>query len=160
MWYMYFADRIGGEDTLTSAINRDGSFEDTALIQAAEEVQSLVDMGGFVNGFNGLSDEEAKSMFMNGQSAMYMIATWDLPNYTTNEDVPQEFRDSVDYFSFPLVNDKGDKDRFVGGPGVVLFVSEDSEVKDASKVFVVYFAYQRGDRLVTEVGIIHASKVN
>ncbi len=159
MWYMYFADRIGGEDTLTSAINREGSFEDPALIQAAEEVQSLVDMGAFVGGFNGLSDEEAKSMFMNGQSAMYMIATWDLPNYTTNEDVPQEFRDSVDYFSFPLVDDKGDMDSFVGGPGVGLFVSEESEVKDAAKEFVVYFAEEWGDRAVTEVGIIPATKV-
>src|SRR5690625_1355071 len=139
LWYMYLADRIGGADVLNKAIDRSGSFEDPALIGAAEKVQNLVDLDAFVKGFNGLSDEEAKSMFMSEQAAMYLIATWDLPNYTTNEDVPQEFRDSVDYFNFPTVDGKGDMNSFVGGPGVGLFVAEDSDVKDEAKEFVSFF---------------------
>ncbi|RDW20620.1 extracellular solute-binding protein [Oceanobacillus chungangensis] len=160
LWYMYFADRIGGSDVLTNAINRTGSFEDPSLVKAAEEVQGLVDMNAFVKGFNGLSDQEAKSMFMNKQAAMYLIATWDLPNYTTNEDVPQEFRDSVGYFNFPTVEGKGDMNSFVGGPGVGLFVSEDSEVKEEAKAFAAYFAKQWGEKSVTEAGVIPATKVD
>lgn len=160
LWYMYFADRIGGADVLNKAIDRSGSFEDPALIGAAEKVQELVEMDAFVSGFNGLSDEEAKSMFMNEQAAMYLIATWDLPNYTTNEDVPQEFRDSVGYFSFPTVEGNGDKTSYVGGPGVGLFVSEDSEVKDEAKAFVSYFVEQWGEKSVTDAGVIPASKVD
>lgn len=60
LWYMYFADRIGGGDALTNAISGSGSFKDPALVSAAEEVQNMVDMDAFVKGFNGLSDEEAK----------------------------------------------------------------------------------------------------
>lgn len=160
MWYMYLADRIGGGDVLTNAINGEGSFEDPALIEAAEEVQGLVDMNAFVKGFNGLSDEEAKSMFMNSQAAMYLIATWDLPNYTTNEDVPQEFRDSVGYFKFPTVDGNGDLDSYVGGPGVGLFVAEDSDVKEEAKEFVRYFTEEWGERAVSEVGNIPATKVD
>src|SRR5699024_1677310 len=94
MWYLYLADRLAGdEDVLTKAIHREGTFENPALVQADEEVQKLVDANSFVTGFNGLDNEEAKSMFMGKQAAMYLIATWDLPHITTNEDVPQEFRD-------------------------------------------------------------------
>ncbi|MCA1041571.1 extracellular solute-binding protein [Bacillus infantis] len=160
LWYMYLADRIGGGDVLTKAIDRSGSFEDPALVSAAEKVQELVDMNAFVKGFNGLADEEAKSMFMNEQAAMYLIATWDLPNYTTNEDVPQEFRDSVGYFNFPTVDGKGDMDSFVGGPGVGLFVAEDSDVKEEAKEFASYFIQQWGEKSVTDAGVIPATKVD
>ncbi|WP_082684310.1 extracellular solute-binding protein [Lentibacillus amyloliquefaciens] len=160
LWYMYYADRIGGSDLLTSAINREESFENPALIQAAEEVQNLVDMNAFNDGHNGLSDQEVKSMFMNGQTAMYLIATWDLPNYTTNEEVPQEFRDSVGYFDFPTVDGKGEKSSYVGGPGVGLFVAENSEVKEEAKDFTKFFVQKWGEKSVTEAGVIPATKVD
>ena len=157
---MYLADRIGGAEVLNKAIDRSGSFEDPALVKAAEEVQTLVDAGAFVDGFNGLADEEAKSMFMTGQAPMYMIATWDLPNFTTNEDVPQEFRDSVQYLKFPTVDGAGDMDSYVGGPGVGLFVAEDSKVKEEAKDFAAYFVKEWGEKAVTEAGVIPATKVD
>ncbi|UOR11434.1 ABC transporter substrate-binding protein [Halobacillus amylolyticus] len=160
MWYMYFADRIGGSEALTKAISGDGSFEDPALVKAAEKVQELADMGAFIRGTNGISDQEAKSMFMNEQAAMYLIATWDLPNYTTNEQVPQEFRDSVGYFKFPTVNGNGDKDSFVGGPGVGMFVAENSDVKAEAKEFVSFFIKEWGEKSVKEAGVIPATKVD
>ena len=161
MWYMYLANRLGGdEDILTEAINREISFEDPEFVQAAEEIQELVEEDSFVSGFNGLSDEEAKSMFMEEQAAMYLIATWDLPNFTTNEDIPQEFRDKVGYFQFPTVDGEGNMNNYVGGPGVGLFVSENSDVKEEAKEFSSFFAEQWGNRAVTDVGIIPATKVD
>ncbi|MDF1511146.1 extracellular solute-binding protein [Robertmurraya sp. DFI.2.37] len=160
LWYMYLADRIGGADVLTSAINRSGTFEDPALVSAAEEVQNLVEMNAFVKGFNGLADEEAKSMFMSEQAAMYLIGSWDLPNFTTNEEVPQEFRDSIGFFNFPTVDGKGDLNSHVGGPGVGLFVSEDSDVKEEAKKFVSYFVKEWGEKSVTQAGVIPATKLD
>ncbi|WP_078434689.1 extracellular solute-binding protein [Metabacillus halosaccharovorans] len=161
LWYMYLADRLGGPETLTNAINRSGTFEDPALVKAAEEIQNLVGMDAFVKGFNGLSNDEAKGPFMNEQAAMYLMGSWELPNYTTNEDVPQEFRDSVGFFKFPTVEGgKGDINSFVGGPGVGLFVSEDSEVKEEAKKFVEFFVQKWGERSVTDAGVIPATKVD
>lgn len=160
LWYMYLADRLGGAEVLNKAIDRSGSFEDPALVEAAQKVQDLVDMGAFVKGFNGLADEEAKSMFMSEQAPMYLIATWDLPNYTTNETVPLEFRDSVQYLKFPTVNGNGDMDSFVGGPGVGLFVAEDSDVKEEAKDFAAYFVKAWGEKAVTKAGVIPATKVD
>ncbi|MGP4039398.1 extracellular solute-binding protein [Gracilibacillus sp. D59] len=161
MWYMYLADRIGGPEVLNNAINRTGSFEDPALIKAAEEVQELVDMGAFINGFNGLGNDEAKGYFINEQAAMYLMATWDLPEWTTNEDNPKEFRDAVKYTKFPTVEDgKGDINSYVGGPGVGLFVAENSDVKEEAKEFVTFFVEKWGERSVTDAGVIPATKVN
>src|SRR5690625_7956694 len=98
-------------------------------------------------------------MFMNEQAAMYLIATWDLSNYTTNEEVPQEFRDSVGYFSFPTVDGEGDLDSYVGGPGVGLFVAEDSDVQDEAKEFAKLLVEEWGARAVADVGVIVATKV-
>src|SRR5690625_4871019 len=64
MWFMYLADRIGGGELLTQAIEREESFEDTAFVQVADNVHDIVDNGAFIDGFNGLADEEAKSMYV------------------------------------------------------------------------------------------------
>lgn len=161
LWYMYLADRIGGSDALNSAIDRSGSFADDRLIEAAANIQDLVDREAFVRGFNGLSDQEAKSEFMNSNAAMYLIGSWDLPNYTTNEDVPEEFRDSVGFFKFPVVDGgEGDINSWVGGPGVGLFVAENSDVKEEAKEFVKYFTEQWGEQSVEDAGVIPGTQVN
>lgn len=161
LWYMYLADRIAGQQTLAGAITGATSFKDEGLMKAATEVQSLVDSNAFVKGFNGLSNEEAKSEFLNGKAAMYMMGTWELPNFTTNEDIPQEFRDSVGFFKFPTIEGgKGDINSWVGGPGVGLFVAENSTVKAEAKAFVEYFVTKWGEQSVTGAGVIPATKVD
>ncbi|UOQ87259.1 ABC transporter substrate-binding protein [Gracilibacillus salinarum] len=161
MWYMYLADRIGGPQSLNDAINRTGSFEDPSLVQAAEELKSLVDMDAFLNGYNGLGNDEAKGYFINEQAAMYLMGSWDLPEWTTNEDNPQEFRDSIGYMKFPVVEGgEGDKDSFVGGPGVGLFVAENSDVKEEAKDFVSFFVEKWGEQSVEKAGVIPATKVD
>lgn len=161
LWYMYLADRFAGQEALANAINGSGSFKDENLVKAANEVQALVDSNAFVKGFNGLSNEEAKSEFLNSKAAMYMMGTWELPNFTTNEDIPKEFRDSVGFFKFPTVDGgKGDINSWVGGPGVGLFVAENSKVKAEAKAFVEYFVEKWGEQAVTGAGVIPATKVD
>jgi raffinose/stachyose/melibiose transport system substrate-binding protein len=161
LWYMYLADRIGGSDVLTKAIDRTSSFEDPALISAADEVQKLVKEDAFIKGFNGLSNDEGKSEFLNSKAAMYLMGTWELPNFTTNEDIPKDFRDNVGYFKFPTVeNGKGNIDSWVGGPGVGLFVSQNSKVKDEAMDFVKFFVEKWGEQSVDKAGVIPATKVD
>lgn len=161
LWYMYLADRIGGADALKQAIDRSGSFEDASLVQAAKEVQTLVGMNAYNKGFNGLSNDEGKAEFMNGSAAMYLMGTWELPNYTTNDSIPQEFRDSIGFFKFPTVDQgKGDINSWVGGPGVGLFVAENSKVKDEAKKFIEFFVGRWGEHAVTQAGVIPGTKVD
>lgn len=161
LWYMYLADRIAGSQTLASAISGKGSFTDPGLEQAAKSIQDLVEMNGFNKGFNGMSNDEGKAEFMNGKAAMFLAGTWELPNFTTNPDVPQDFRDSVGFFKFPTVDGgKGSIDNWVGGPGVGLFVAQNSPVKEQAKDFVEYFVKHWGEQAVTDAGVIPATKVD
>ncbi len=161
LWYMYLADRIAGSNTLKKATNGTGSFDDPGLIRAAAEVQTLVDLNAFNKGFNGLSNDEGKSEFVNEQAAMYLTGTWELPNFTTNPDIRQEFKDKVKFFKFPTVDGgKGDINSWVGGPGVGLFVAESSKVKEEAKAFVEYFVAKWGQDSVTTAGVIPATKVD
>ncbi|QJD87368.1 extracellular solute-binding protein [Cohnella herbarum] len=159
-WYMYLVDRLGGPDLLDESI-ANNTFTDPSLIEAAKQAQELVDMKAFVKGFNGLSNDEAKSEFMNGKAAMYAMGTWEVPNYTTNPDVPQEFKDKIGYFKFPTAaGGKGDVSDWVGGVGVGLFVSEKSKYKEEAKNFVSFFVQKWGEHSVTDAGIIPATKVD
>ncbi|GGF93544.1 sugar ABC transporter substrate-binding protein [Paenibacillus albidus] len=161
LWYMYLADRVAGGDTLKQAVSGSGSFDDPGLVQAASEVQTLVDMNAFNKGFNGLSNDEGKAEFMNEKAAMYLMGTWELPNFTTNPDIPQAFKDKVGFFKFPTVDGgKGNVNSWVGGPGVGLFVSQDSKVQAEAKAFVEYFVSKWGEQSVTTAGVIPATKVD
>ena len=161
-WFMYLADRIGGPTILTDVVHGKAKMDDSAIYKAAQEVQNLVDMGGFVNGASALSYEDAKDYFMNEKAAMFLTATWELPNYIKSLDVKQELKERIGYFKFPLYEGgKGtDLNSFVGGPGVGLFVAKNSKVKKEAKDFVGFLVKEWGKKSVTDAGIIPATKVD
>jgi len=161
LWYMYLADRYAGQQALADALEGRTSFLSKELLKAAEEVQALVDSHAFVRGFNGLSNEEARAEFLSGRAAMYFIGSWVVPDFTTNADIPLEFRSNVGFFKFPTSSDgRGHIDDWIGGPGVGLFVAENSPVKEEAKRFVQYFVERWGELSVTEAGVIPATKVD
>jgi ABC-type sugar transport system, periplasmic component len=161
LWYMYLADRIAGTQTLANAIRGTASFTDPGLVEAAKRIRDLVDMNAFNKGFNGLSNDEVKADFISGGAAMYLIGTWELPNYTTNQDIQQSLRDNIGFFKFPTVEGgKSHIDSWVGGPGVGLFVAENSPVKSEAKKFVKYFVKRWGEESVTGAGVIPATRIN
>lgn len=161
LWYMYLADRIAGPDVVNDAINGRIPFTHPGLIRAAEEIQRLVRMDAFSLGHNALSNAEAKAEFLTEQAAMWLIGSWELPQFTTDETVTQEFRDSIGFFRFPVVEGGAGPDTgWVGGPGVALFINAGSAVKDKAETFARYFVEQWGQRAVAEAGVIPGTIVD
>jgi raffinose/stachyose/melibiose transport system substrate-binding protein len=161
LWFMYLADRIAGPNAIRDAINRTSRFNVPGMKEAAREIQELVDMRAFNRGFSGMSTDDAKTEFVNGRAAMYMVGTWELPNLIMDPRVPQDFKENLGYFKFPLVDEnKSSIDSWVGGPGVGLFVAEDSPHKQEAKAFVRFFLQKWGEVSVTDAGIIPATKVD
>ena len=159
-WFMYLVDRVGGADLLDQSIAM-SRFTDPRIVEAARLTQELVELDAFHDGFMGMSNEEAKAAFMAEKAAMFAIGTWEVPNYTTNPNVAESFKDKIGFFPFPLVEGgKGELNNWIGGPGLGLFVAENSKVKEEAKQFVAYFVKKWGERAVTEAGIIPATKVN
>ncbi|MER2107195.1 MAG: extracellular solute-binding protein [Solibacillus sp.] len=160
LWYMYLADRIGGKTLLSDAIAKKVSFEDPKLEQAAKDFQLIAELGGFSKGTNGLSNDEAKIEFLNETAAMYLMGSWELPNFTTSDETTQEFKDKIGYFNFPSYDGSATPDSWIGGPGIGLFVAESSDVKDEAKEFVRYFIDEWGKQSFTKAGVIPATKVD
>ena len=161
LWYMYLADRLGGSTLISEAIAQKVSFENADLEQAAANFQELAELGAFSKGTNGLSNDEAKAEFLNETAAMYLMGSWELPNFTTSDETTQEYKDKIGYFNFPnYESNSGAPDSWIGGPGVGLFVSESSKVKDESKEFVRYFIEEWGKQSFTKAGVIPATKVD
>lgn len=159
-WYMYLADRIGGPNLMDKAV-ADQDFTDPSLLEAARQVQELVNLNTFIKGYNGLSNDEAKVQFMNGKSAMFVTGTWELPDFTTTTNIAQEFKVNIGYFKFPTVEGgKGNVDDWVGGPGTGLFVSKNSKHALESKEFVSFFIQKWGEHSVVNAGVIPATKVD
>lgn len=159
-WYMYLADRIGGPNLMDKAV-ADQDFTDPSLLEAARQVQELVNLNTFIKGYNGLSNDEAKVQFMNGKSAMFVTGTWELPDFTTTTDIAQEFKVNIGYFKFPIVvGGKGNVDDWVGGPGTGLFVSNNSKHALEAKKFVSFFVQKWGEHSVVNAGVIPATKVD
>ena len=161
LWYMYLAERIAGQEVLSKALAGEEPYTQESLNKAASEIQNLVNRNAFNKGFNGLSNDEGKADFYNEKAAMYLMGTWELGNFTTNPDVSDEFKQKVGFFKFPTVSDgAGDINSWVGGPGVGLFVAENSPVKEEAKKFVSYFVEKWGEKAVTDAGVIPATKVD
>lgn len=159
-WYMYLADRIGGPNLMDKAV-ADQDFTDPSLLEAARQVQELVNLNTFIKGYNGLSNDEAKVQFMNGKSAMFVTGTWELPDFTTTTNIAQEFKVNIGYFKFPTVEGgKGNVDDWVGGPGTGLFVSKNSKHALEAKEFVSFFVQKWGEHSVVNAGVIPATKVD
>lgn len=120
MYYMYLVDRIAGPEVFAAAANRleGGSFEHPAFIRAGEMIQQLVDMGAFVQGFNGLDYDTGQSripMYADA-AAMELMGTWQIATYLAEN--PDFYNEKLGFFPFPAVEGgTGDPTSVVGTVG-------------------------------------------
>lgn len=161
MWYLYLAERFVGPQVLLKTLTgKENFFDDEGLLRAADEIQHLVEIQAFNKNFNGIQNDDAKQQFYDETAAMYMTGTWELGNFTTNSAISQDFKDKVGFFKFPYEPfARGNMNSWVGGPGVGLFVAENSPVKEEAKEFATYFVKEWGKISVEQAGVIPATKV-
>lgn len=119
MYYMYLVDRIAGPQVFADAANREGgSFENEAFVQAGQMIQDLVEMGAFVDGFNGLDYDTGQSRIpmYAGQAAMELMGTWQIATYLAEN--PDFYENQLGFFAFPAVEGgAGDPSNVVGTVG-------------------------------------------
>lgn len=113
-YFAYLSNRIGGTQTFLDAVSQNGvTFTDPTFVDAGTNLQRLVDQGCFSKGFNGIDVGNARTQFLNGRAAMYMMGTW-LVTRVKKEN--PEFLNKLDCFPFPSVaGGKGDARTVLGG---------------------------------------------
>ena len=125
-WFQYLEMRLKGSGAVTAFVNKDAGA--TLLPEAATAFQHAAEIaqkGYFPIGFNGMSDQEANILFLNGQAAMLLNGTWQIG---ASADAPDGFELAT--FAFPSVaGGKGDQTDVLAGVAAAFGISEKAENK-------------------------------
>ncbi len=118
-WWANLSLRIAGKDAMAQA-GEDGSFDSEGFVKAGEELQRLIDMEPFQDGFlaapwDGAGGEAA--VMGNGRAAMDLMGQW--APFTFAANAKDEKAPKVGWFPFPTVDGgAGSADeQFGGGDG-------------------------------------------
>lgn len=77
-------------------------FSDPTFKQATDMLVDSAKKGLFQTGFETTDYGTAQNLFINGQSAMYYMGSWDM-SMATNEELDPEVRDNIRVFTMPTV---------------------------------------------------------
>jgi len=114
------------KDVLTKA---GGSYDSADFLNADTKFMELVDMGAFIDGATGLSNDEASAMFYDGTVPMYITGSWMGGSIMTDAANPGDF----DVAPIPVLNSATAKiTDFMGGAADTLMVAESSPNKEAA----------------------------
>jgi len=125
-WFQYLEMRLKGSGAITAFVNK--AADATIMPEATaafEHIAELSSKGYFPVGFNGMSDQEANMLFLNGQAAMLLNGTWQIG---ASSDAPEGFE--LGSFPFPSVEGgKGDQSDVLAGVAAAFGISEKAQNK-------------------------------
>ncbi|HHX17460.1 MAG TPA: extracellular solute-binding protein [Clostridium sp.] len=116
--------KSAGHDKVVSALTGGGqSYNDPDFIKAAANFKKLVDIGAFVEGAAGMSNDEASAEFYAGRVAMFVTGSWMAGSIQSDPENPEDF-DAVPY---PVAGNNAAATDFMGGAADTLMVSKSSK---------------------------------
>lgn len=145
--------RYGGVETTTALLNGEGNFDQEFVVQSAQELQKMVELGVFADDSVALTNDEAIEEFKQGRAAMWYSGNWQVGDLSTNSPLAGK----LTLVNWPAIDGAaGDQNAFVGGASACLVVSESSEHKDAAVELAAFmsqyfsdYAYEEGAILPT-----------
>jgi raffinose/stachyose/melibiose transport system substrate-binding protein len=134
-YWEYLAVRIGGEDAFVAAASREGSFTDSAFVEAGEKLLELVDADPFQLGFLGATWADEATLMGNGEAAMDLMGQWAPGAFRENSLDSQGLGDKTGWFKFPMVEGGagGPNDALGGGNGFIVGKNAPEEAVDFLK---------------------------
>jgi raffinose/stachyose/melibiose transport system substrate-binding protein len=120
-WWAYLALRNGGGDPMLAA-GEDGSFDSEPFVKAGEQLEELVALDPFQDGFQAAVWDGAggqAATFATGGAAMHLMGQWAPGTQNANSPDGEGIGDALGWFPFPTV-DGGEgeaTDVFGGGNG-------------------------------------------
>lgn len=137
-FFIYLAARQAGPDLFFDAAARKPgrSFADPAFIRAGDDLQQLLAAKAFSIGFNGIDDAQARTRFLNGDAAMYLMGTWLVARA---EKEKPDFLPNLKCYPFPTLDGGvGDPTAIVGGVNCAFAVSKSCKAPDKAVELLRY----------------------
>lgn len=116
--------RQAGYDECISALSKEGTYVTDDMIEGAQKLVDLVEMGAFGDGALGISRDESEVPFYNGEVPMYLNGSWTIGNINRDDCA---VKDKIDIIEFPALSDKSDVKDFTGGASECFVVNADTE---------------------------------
>ncbi|MDQ0243602.1 raffinose/stachyose/melibiose transport system substrate-binding protein [Bacillus fengqiuensis] len=154
-WYSYLAHRIGGNEPFEKAKNGEIDFTEASFVDAGQKLKELaIEKKGFVNGFLGIDNSAAGSVFMSGKAAMYLQGDWALADFVKDE----KFTKKVGFVPFPKIEGGNDDEHiFHGGFGFGYAISAKADQKAAYEA-IKFLSSAEQRQEITEAGTPSAMK--
>lgn len=148
---------IGGMDLYKGIVEGTRKWNDPVHVEAAGEAQEMVEKGYFQEGMLGMSNEEARSQFMNGKIAMYFMGAWEASNFISDDCA---IKDVVSAFTLPAKNPEYDNIS-VGSVDTNFAISEGCKNKEAAIAFLKYYSSVASqEKVLYEQGRLPSAKVD
>jgi raffinose/stachyose/melibiose transport system substrate-binding protein len=130
---------------LDGLIYRQGnkSWETDEIKQAAAKLQEWKQNGYLLQGFEGISPDDAVSLFAAGQGAMLMQGSWDAPN------VAVQMNENAGFFLMPP-QEAGGTVLHVGGVGIPYGITQNADNPDLAAEFINFLVSERALELMVE----------
>ena len=159
-YFIYLAARHGGADLFFDAAARKPgrTFDDPAFIKAGEHLRQLVTEGVFSAGVNSLEAGHARTQFLNGEAAMYVMGTWLVAR--AKKEKP-DFLPKMKCFAFPMVaSGKGDPTTIVGGVNCAFAVSANCKHPEKAIELLRFLTAEKVGGAWSRIGRIPALRVS
>ncbi len=151
-YWTYLAARIGGQEAFNAAANGDGSFADPSFIQAGEELERLIALDPFQDGFMGATHNDSEAIMGDGEAAMLLMGQWAPEVMRVNSSSGEGIGDALGFFPFPAVEGGSGArtDAMGGGNGIAVGANAPDEAVD----FLRYLTSRENQILLTDLGVV------
>lgn len=122
-WWSYLAVRNAGETGFMKAYTREGSFTDAPFIKAGTELQQLIDLEPFQEGYLEQTYGDEQVLIAKEQAAMELMGQWAFgADKGVAEDNVDNYVKNIGWFPFPMVDQGAGNaaDAFGGGDGFAI----------------------------------------
>jgi raffinose/stachyose/melibiose transport system substrate-binding protein len=100
--WSYLATRICGQAGFLAAANRTGHFTDPCFVQAGKDLQDLINLKPFPDGYLGMVHDDMQGYFGNGKAAMELSGQW-APGSEAGQAADKKGVANLGLFAFPAV---------------------------------------------------------
>jgi raffinose/stachyose/melibiose transport system substrate-binding protein len=115
-WWVYLATRVGGKDAFAKAVSRAGKFTDPAFVAAGKNLQDLVNLNPFEEGFLGLTFMDHSAFMASGKAGMELMGQWTIDAQKNATPDKTGLGDKLAFATFPTVEGGvGDPSDVLGG---------------------------------------------
>ncbi len=128
------ANCVGGIDLYNGTVDGTAAWNDARYVEAGNKLAELVNMGAFPDGFLGMTNDEGRNLFTQGETAMYYMGSWDIAVLQQST-----IGDKVGVFNIPAV------DSSLGNVALAdidqaLAISANCSNPEAAAAFIKYFS--------------------